>query len=124
MAIYQEAGIDAVREKSLRLTNFLMEAVEAAGLLGPDYGFAIGSPREDARRGGHVAVEHASAAAIARALKNRGIVPDFRHPNVIRIAPVALYVSFEEVWQTVDTLRQIVEAGEHRGAEQGRELVA
>lgn len=124
MAIYAEAGIDALREKSLRLTNFVIETVEAASLLGPDYGFAIGSPREHHRRGGHVAIEHASAAAIARALKNRGIVPDFRAPNVIRIAPVALYVSFDEVWQTVEALRQIVEAGEHLRADQGRELVA
>lgn len=124
LGIFAEAGIDAIRAKSLQMTNYLIELIEDAGLTGPDYGYAIGSPREDDRRGGHVAVEHPAAAAIARALKQRGIVPDFRAPNVIRIAPVALYTTYQECWQTVQTLRQIVEAGEHLAINQGRELVA
>lgn len=124
LAIFEEAGIDALRRKSLALTDFLMDTLESEGLLTPEFGFSIGTPREASRRGGHVAVEHPSAAAVARALKQRGIVPDFRAPNVIRIAPVPLYVSFDEVWQTVDALRQIVEAGEHLSIAQDRELVA
>ncbi len=124
LGIFAEAGIDAIRAKSLQMTNYLIELIEDAGLTGPDYGYAIGSPREDDRRGGHVAVEHPAAAAIARALKQRGIVPDFRAPNVIRIAPVALYTTYEECWQTVQALRQIVDAGEHLATNQGRELVA
>src|SRR5690606_40762590 len=110
--------------KSLQMTNYLIELIEASGLTGPDYGYAIGSPREDNRRGGHVAVEHSAAAAIARSIKQRGIVPDFRAPNVIRIAPVALYNSFEDCWRTVQMLRDIVDAGEHLVGHQGRELVA
>ena len=106
------------------MTNYLIDLIEDCRLDRPEYGYAIGSPREDDRRGGHVAVEHASAAAIARALKERGIVPDFRAPNVIRIAPIALYTTFDECWQTVQALREIVEAGEHLAAKQGRELVA
>ncbi|MEZ4529661.1 MAG: kynureninase [Thermomicrobiales bacterium] len=124
LGIFAEAGIESVRAKSLQMTNYLIELIEASGLTGPDYGYAIGSPREDDRRGGHVAVEHSAAAAIARAIKQRGIVPDFRAPNVIRIAPVALYNSFEDCWQTVQMLREIVDAGEHLVGHQGRELIA
>lgn len=124
LGIFTEAGIDSVRAKSLQMTNYLIELIEASGLTGPDYGYAIGSPREDDRRGGHVAVEHSAAAAIARALKQRGIVPDFRAPNVIRIAPAALYNSFEDCWRTVQMLREIVESGEHLVGHKGRELVA
>ncbi|MCA9861004.1 MAG: hypothetical protein KC438_14840, partial [Thermomicrobiales bacterium] len=69
-------------------------------------------------------LEHASAAAIARALKRRGIVPDFRASNVIRTAPVALYTSYEDIAQTVETLQAIIEAGEHLTEDQHRELVA
>jgi kynureninase len=124
LGIFEEAGIDQIRAKSLKMTNYLIELIEESGLTGPDYGYAIGSPREDDRRGGHVAVEHASAAAIARALKQRGIIPDFRAPNVIRIAPIALYTTYEECWRTVQTLKEIIDAGEHLAANQGRELVA
>ena len=124
LGMFAEAGIDAIRAKSLQMTSYLIDLIEDSGLTGPEFGYTIGSPLDDHRRGGHVAVEHSSAAAIARALKRRGIVPDFRAPNVIRIAPIALYTTFEECWQTVQALREIVEAGEHLSANQERELVA
>jgi kynureninase len=124
LGIFAEAGIDALREKSLRLTAYLMELVEETGLLEPAYGYAIGTPREDDRRGGHVAIEHAAAPAICRALKQRGIVPDFREPNVIRIAPVALYTRYEDVWRTVLALKEVIDSGEHMALDQGRALVA
>ncbi len=124
LGIFEEAGIDAIRAKSLQMTTYLIDLIEHAGLIRSDAGYAIGSPHEDDRRGGHLAVEHAAAAAIARALKQRGIIPDFRAPNVIRIAPIALYTTYKECWQTVQALRQIVDAGEHLATNQGRELVA
>jgi kynureninase len=124
LLIFAEAGIEAVRAKSLALTRCLMELLEAAGLTAPPYNYAIGTPREDARRGGHVAVEHADGARIAKALKARGVVPDFRPPNVVRLAPVALYTSFADVWQVVQHLRAIVDGHEHEAYATGRELVA
>jgi len=124
LGLFAEAGVDALREKSLRLTTYLMDLVEETGMLEPAYGYAIGTPRADDRRGGHVAIEHAAAPAICRALKQRGIVPDFREPNVIRIAPVALYTRFEDVWLTVLALKAIIDTGEHMAMDQGRALVA
>src|SRR6478735_725654 len=118
LGIFAEAGIDALRDKSLRLTTYLMDLIEENGLLEPAYGYAIGTPKEDERRGGHVAIEHAAAPAICRALKQRGIVPDFREPNVIRNAPVALYTRFEDVWHTVQALKAIIDTGEHMGLAQ------
>jgi kynureninase len=72
-------------------------------------GFEIGTPREDTRRGGHVALEHERAAGICEALKEAGVIPDFRAPNVVRLAPTALYTSFEDVWRTARILREIME---------------
>jgi kynureninase len=89
---------------------FLIDAL----LTEPPYGFAVGNPREEARRGGHVALEHPDAIRIAKALKARGVIPDFRFPNVIRLAPIPLYTTYAELWRTVEILRQIVDAGEHR----------
>lgn len=124
MDIVEEAGLDRMRAKSLELTDYLIELVEAHGLTGPDYGYGIGTPREHARRGGHVAVEHSHGPQIARALKARGVVPDFRPPNVIRLAPVPLYTTFTDVWETVRHLREIVESGEYQQLSESREVVA
>jgi kynureninase len=113
LAIFEEAGIDAIRTKSLALTDWLMAQMEATGLVGEPLGYRIGTPREHARRGGHVAVGHDDAARIAQALRARGIVIDFRPPDVVRIAPVALYTSYADLWHTVEALREIVETSEH-----------
>ena len=73
------------------------------------YGFTIGNPREDSVRGGHVALEHADAVRINEALKAADVVPDFRYPNVIRLAPSPLYTSFAEVWEFVRRLKEIMD---------------
>jgi kynureninase len=79
------------------------------------YCFRVGSPREATRRGGHVALERdRDALGICLALRGRGVVPDFRSPNIIRIAPVALYSTFHEVWQVVHHLREIIDGEEHQ----------
>ncbi|MBW2459224.1 MAG: kynureninase [Deltaproteobacteria bacterium] len=108
LKVILEAGIDRIREKSLRLTAYLMHLVDERLAEAP-HRFRVGTPRAAERRGGHVALEHPSdAARICLALRARGIVPDFRPPNVIRIAPVALYNTFHEVWLAVDELVRIV----------------
>lgn len=124
LRLFAEAGIEAIRATSLALTGYLMDLLEADGLTEAPFGFRIGTPRRDEARGGHVAVEHPEGARIARALKARGIVPDFRAPNVIRLAPVPLYSSFHDVWRAARALRAIVEQGDHLRGEAGRDLVA
>lgn len=113
LAIFWEAGLEAVRRKSLDQTGYLIYLVDEL-LSAEPYGFTVGSPRADAARGGHVALEHPDAVRICKALKARGVVPDFRPPNVIRLAPVALYNTYAELWQTVMLLREIIDSGEHR----------
>ena len=51
----------------------------------------------------------AAGAAEGELVFQAGVVPDFRAPNVVRLAPTALYTSFEDVWKTVRTLREIME---------------
>ena len=123
LKIFQEAGINRVREKSLRLTSYLIFLLNERGLTVPPYNFRIGTPLEEKRRGGHVAVEHGDAARINKALKDRNIIPDFRYPNIIRFAPVALYNTFCEVWQVVEALREIIDRGEQERYGQVRDAV-
>jgi kynureninase len=124
LRITLEAGIDRIREKSLQQTGYLMQLLEAGGLLVPPYGYRIGTPRAPERRGGHVAVEHDAGPRIARALKRRAIIPDFRPPDIIRLAPIPLYTSYEEIRQAVGALRDVIDMGEHLKGDEGRELVA
>jgi kynureninase len=72
-------------------------------------GFETGTPRNPGRRGGHLALEHPDAFQISRALKAEGVIPDFRPPNVIRLAPVALYNSFIDVCEAMKRLKQIMD---------------
>lgn len=103
---YEGITMAQVRARSLELTRYMMYLIdtELAG-----YGFTIGNPREDAVRGGHVALEHAEAVRINEALKAADVIPDFRYPNVIRLAPSPLYTSFAEVWEFVRRLKEIMD---------------
>ncbi|MFD1515631.1 kynureninase [Halomarina rubra] len=105
--VVEAAGIDAIREKSLALTDALVDRVDALAE------YTVGTPREHARRGGHVALEHEEAYRISQALKARGVVVDFRPPNVVRVCPSPLYTSFEDVWAVGDHLAAIVDDDEY-----------
>ncbi|WP_377888850.1 kynureninase [Alkalihalobacillus sp. R86527] len=121
LEIFSEAGIHQIREKSLKLTRYLMELTS---LKLHHYGFTIANPDEDLRRGGHVCLEHPEAARICKALKNNGVIPDFRSPNVIRLAPIALYTSFEDVWNVVQTLEEIMDSKEYEQFTNHRNIIA
>lgn len=124
LRIVHEAGIGRIREKSLAQTGYLMSVLEASGLTAPEYGYRIGTPRDPERRGSHVAVEHNEGPRINRALKRRGVIPDFRPPDVVRLAPIPLYTTYHDIWQVVQHLRAVVDTGEYLRIEQGRDVVA
>src|SRR5215218_4165984 len=113
LRIFAEAGIEQVRAKSTAQTAYLIDLLDAMGLTGERYGYRIGTPRKPERRGGHIAVEHDAGPRIAKALKARGVIPDFRPPDVVRLAPIPLYTSYHEIRQTAQHLREIVETGEY-----------
>ncbi len=119
--IFKEAGIDNVREKSLKATGYMMYLIDE---ILTAYGFSIGTPREGKRRGGHVALEHDDAVRINEALKKRGVIPDFRYPNVIRLAPVALYNSYHEVWRVIQIIKDVMETKEYEKHQKSRDVVA
>ena len=119
--VIAEAGIDAIRAKSLALTRFLRElaAEELA-----EFGVGCITPDADDRRGGHVALTHPDAARVCRALLDAGVVPDHRPPDIIRLAPVALYTSFADVADAVARLRSILAKRTHEAYPAGRGLVS
>lgn len=121
LEMFAEAGIENIRQKSLHLTQYLMKLIEHELA---DMNFVIGNPRVDSCRSGHVSLEHDEAARICKALKENGVVPDFRAPNIIRLAPVALYNTFEEVWKVVQVLKIIMSEKQYEKFANERDIVA
>jgi len=118
-----EAGIGAIRKKSLKMTSYLMYLVDET-LSGQRYNFTIGTPREAERRGGHVAIEHKEGMRITEALRARRVVPDFRPPNMIRAAPIPLYNTYYEVWKFVQHLREIIDKKEYERFPKERKMIS
>ena len=107
-----EAGIGALRDKAAALTGLAVELHDER--LAP-LGFELASPREAARRGGHVSLAHPEAWPICRALIERArVMPDFRGPDSIRLGLPPLYTRFTDVYDALERLRRLVERGEHR----------
>ncbi len=121
LELINEAGIDRIREKSLDLTGYMIKLIdsELAGM-----GFSIASPRSSKARGGHVALQHKEAARICKALKEKGIVPDFRPPDIVRLAPVPLYRSFSDVFEVVQSIKKIMMNKDFLKFKNEREVVA
>lgn len=113
LSVIMEYGPSAVRERSLRLTSYLIYLVDEL-LSQEPYTFRIVTPREDGRRGGHVAIARSTdALKIKEALVGRGVVTDFRPPDVIRIAPSPLYSTFSDVRSVVGHVGEIIDSGEY-----------
>ena len=117
-------GMAALRAKSLALTDLFIRLVEerCAG-----HGLGLATPREHAQRGSQVCLTRAEGAyAIVQALIARGVVGDFRagdggrHQDILRFGFTPLYIGFEDVWHSVEHLRQVLDSGEWQRPEFNR----
>ena len=106
-----DAGMAALRAKSLLLSEYLIALADAT--LAP-LGFSLGSPRASDRRGSHVSIRHSEGYRINRALiEEMNVLPDFREPDNLRLGLAPLYTSFTDVWEAVDRIRQVVAEGRY-----------
>jgi kynureninase len=109
------AGVDMaeVRAKSMALAELFIAEVEGrcAG-----HGLAVLGPRDPAARGSHVALVHPEAFAISQALIARGVIGDFRAPDVMRFGMAPLYLRYADIVQAADILAQVMDNGEWREA--------
>ncbi|MBV9818008.1 MAG: kynureninase [Solirubrobacterales bacterium] len=100
-----EAGIDAIRAKSTRLTEYAIALTDARLA---SHGVDVGSPRDPDRRGSHVALVHPRARDLARQLIDREVLVDFREPDVIRLGLSPLTTSFTHVHDALERLHDIL----------------
>jgi kynureninase len=104
VAMIEDAGMDAIRAKGVALTAYAVDLHEA--WLAP-IGFALGSPRDAARRGAHVAVRHPEARPHNDALIASGVITDFREPDSIRLGLSPLTTRFRDVRTGIERLRDL-----------------
>jgi kynureninase len=103
--VFDGVSIDDLRAKSVALGELFIELVDER--LG-DTGVVVGSPREASRRGSHVSLVHPSAGKVVDALCERGVIVDFRRPDVARFGFAPLYIRFVDVWDAVDHLAAVL----------------
>ena len=97
-----EAGIDAIRAKSMALTELLFEIADQLDL-------TVLSPRDPARRGGHVTIQVPDAGGVAKQLGARGVIPDVRRPDLLRLGLSPLSTSFTEVHDGMVVLADVLQ---------------
>jgi len=101
-----EAGVEALRSKSLGLSEYL---IYLTGEFLAPLGFSLGSPRISAQRGSHVSLRHPEGYRINRALiEEMNVIPDFREPDNLRLGLTPLYTTFGEIWEGIDRIRRTV----------------
>jgi kynureninase len=108
LALLDQAGMPAVRAKSVALTEFALDVVDE--LLAPA-GVRVESPRDAGVRGSHVTVAHPAFAGLLQALWARGVVPDFRGPDGLRVGLSPLSTSFQEVLAGLSAVREELVGG-------------
>jgi kynureninase len=105
LALIEEVGIDAIRSKSLRLTNFVIRWAEEHLA---EFGVSVGGPRVDSERGSHVTLLHPQFQKVTSLLWERDVIPDFRFPNGLRIGLSPLSTRFAEVETGLENVRDIL----------------
>lgn len=116
-----EAGVDLALEvepaalvaKSEALWRLFAETMETR--LG-GHGFSLVTLAEPSRRGSHISYAHPHGYAIMQTLIDRGVIGDFREPDVVRFGLTPLYLGFEDVWRAIDILAEIMATGAWRNA--------
>lgn len=111
LALFEQAGMGLIREKSVQQTEYLIHLAEQWLL---PLGFSLGSPRQPELRGSHVSLRHPEAYRINRALIEAEapaprVIPDFRAPDNIRLGITPLYTTYVEIWRAMQCMRQVTD---------------
>ncbi|MEK6963801.1 MAG: aminotransferase class V-fold PLP-dependent enzyme [Nanoarchaeota archaeon] len=106
-----EAGVDNIRQKSMVLTQFVIQLYRNHL---QSEGFTLGTPEDPTRRGGHVALCHPEAYRICKAMIYEDVIPDFRPPNIIRLGLTPLDTRYVDAYDGIDILREIMRTEKYK----------
>lgn len=107
--LFLSTDIGLLRQKAIRLSRLFIELMQELCDL---YGFQLVSPEEDSKRGGHVSYFHSQGHAIYQAVKQRGILSDYRTPGILRFGITPMYLRFVDIYQVVASLKAVMEKRE------------
>ncbi|RNF32139.1 kynureninase [Massilia aurea] len=108
--IFEATDMAAVRAKSLALTDLFIDLVERRCAGHP---LGLVTPREHVRRGSQVSFTHPHGYAVMAALIARGVIGDYREPEIMRFGFTPLYTSFADVWDAVEILKDILDRNDY-----------
>ncbi len=100
-----EADLSQVRQKSLAMADLFIQLVEQRC---GNYGLELVTPRDGNKRGSQVSYSHPQGFPIMQALIATGVIGDYREPNILRFGFTPLYVSYTDIWDTVEILANIL----------------
>jgi kynureninase len=107
LTAYDGLTVEQVRERSLSLTGFFLDCLEGLGVDLP-----VATPREESRRGSQVSLRHPDAYAVVQALIARGVIGDFREPDIVRLGFAPLYLSHADVLAAAEHLARVLDERE------------
>jgi kynureninase len=110
LEVFEETDMATIRAKSLALTDLFIELVESTCAGHP---LGLVTPREHARRGSQVSFTHPHGYAVMAALIARGVIGDYREPEIMRFGFTPLYTRFADVWDAVAILRDILDRDDY-----------
>jgi kynureninase len=106
LGVFDGVDMQAVRRKSIALGDLFIQLAERE-LHG--HGFGLASPRDAVERGSQVSLTHAHGYAVMQALIARGVLGDFRAPDILRFGFAPLYVRYTDIWDAIAALRQVMD---------------
>jgi len=110
LEIFAEAGIDQLHQKRVQLNQFLWDVLDEINSSTPKQVIQLITPREPSQRGCQVSMLMLqNGKYVYEGLMKEGIIVDWREPNVVRLAPVPLYNSFEEIWKFGNHLKKLIQ---------------
>ncbi|MDA5194011.1 kynureninase [Govanella unica] len=108
LKIFAKVDLSLLRKKSQHMGQQFMQLIEQECAT---YGFTIVSPWDNDMRGSQVSLGHDEGYAIMQALIARGLIGDFRAPEVLRFGLTPLYLRYQDLWDAVAILRDVMESG-------------
>jgi kynureninase len=108
LTVFDDVDLQLLRRKGMELGDLFIALVEQE-LAG--FGFGLASPREAAERGSQVSLTHEQGYAVMQALISRGVIGDFRAPDILRFGFAGLYVRFADLWDAVAELKDVMRSG-------------
>jgi len=103
--VFDKIDLQDLREKSLGLSSLFLELIRSDEIFNE---LRLQSPEDVTRRGSQLAYSHPAAYAISQALIERNIIVDFRTPDILRLGFAPLYISYQDVWNSIAIFKQIM----------------